>query len=79
MRLIDGDRLVSVTDAQTPTHGVTQYAYDTENNLTSITDASGRVTSFGYDALGRVTQTSFPSSLGFPPRRRYRFELTYRG
>ncbi|MGH9670842.1 MAG: RHS repeat-associated core domain-containing protein, partial [Terriglobales bacterium] len=44
-------------------HGVTRYAYDTENNLTSITDALGRQTSFTYDSLGRVTQTTFPSSL----------------
>jgi YD repeat-containing protein len=40
----------------------TQYAYDTENNLTSITDAKGRVTSFHYDAYRRVTETDFPSS-----------------
>jgi RHS repeat-associated protein len=59
----DADRLVTVTDAQTPTHGVTQYAYDTENNLTSLTDALSRVTSFTYDSLGRVTQTTFPSTL----------------
>lgn len=59
----DADRLVTVTDAQTPTHGVTTYAYDTENNLLSITDALSRVTGFTYDSLGRVTQTTFPSTL----------------
>jgi YD repeat-containing protein len=35
---------------------------DTENNLLSITDANGHVTSFSYDAFGRVIQTAFPSS-----------------
>lgn len=42
---------------------MTRYAYDTENNLLSITDAAGNVTAFTYDAFGRVTQTSFPSAL----------------
>jgi YD repeat-containing protein len=32
----DADRLTSVTDAQTPTAGVTTYVYNTENNLTDI-------------------------------------------
>jgi YD repeat-containing protein len=59
----DADCLISVTDAQTPTAGVTQYAYDSENNLLSITDAKGHLTSFTYDAFGRITQTAFPSSL----------------
>jgi YD repeat-containing protein len=36
---------------------------DTEDNLTSITDASSNQTTFTYDAFGRVTQTNFPSSL----------------
>jgi len=48
-----------VTDEQ----NVTTYAYDLENNLTSITDAAQHTTSFVYDAFGRVTQTAFPSSL----------------
>jgi RHS repeat-associated protein len=48
-----------VTDAA---QNETQYAYDTENNLLSITDALGRATSFHYDAFGRVTETDFPSS-----------------
>jgi YD repeat-containing protein len=37
----DADRLISVTDAQSPTAGVTRYVYDTENNLTDIYDAGG--------------------------------------
>jgi YD repeat-containing protein len=41
---------------------VTTYGYDTESNLTSVTDANNHTTTFAYDAFGRVTQTSFPSS-----------------
>ncbi len=52
-----------MTDAQTPSAGVTTYAYDSENNLTSITDALGRATSFTYDSYGRVTKATFPSTL----------------
>jgi len=36
---------------------------DTEDNLTSITDANSNQTAFTYDAFGRVTRTNFPSSL----------------
>jgi YD repeat-containing protein len=36
----DADRIISVTDPQSPTAGVTTYAYDTENNLTDIYDAA---------------------------------------
>jgi YD repeat-containing protein len=38
-------------------------AYDTENNLVSITDASAHSTFFAYDAFGRVTNMNFPSTL----------------
>jgi RHS repeat-associated protein len=48
-----------VTD---PAGNVTQYTYDTEGNLLSITDANGHTTNFAYDAFGRVTQTTFPSN-----------------
>jgi RHS repeat-associated protein len=40
---------------------VTQYAYDDENNLTSITDANSHVTGFQYDNFSRVKETDFPS------------------
>lgn len=40
---------------------MTQYAYDDENNLTSITDANNHTTSFQYDQYGRVKETDFPS------------------
>jgi RHS repeat-associated protein len=33
------------------------------DRLLSITDAKNRVTSFGYDIKGRLTQTTFPSTL----------------
>jgi YD repeat-containing protein len=42
---------------------VTQYGYDSESNLKTITDALNRQTSFSYDAQRRLTQTSFPSTL----------------
>ncbi len=35
--------------------GLTTYAYDALNRLTSITNNKGQVTSFTYDALGRRT------------------------
>lgn len=44
-----------------PAGNVTKYAYDTENNLLSITDANTHTTNFAYDAFGRVTKTTFPS------------------
>jgi RHS repeat-associated protein len=57
----DADRLIAVTDAATPA-GVTQYQYDSENNLINLTDALGRTTHFDYDENGRVTKTVFPST-----------------
>jgi RHS repeat-associated protein len=42
---------------------VTNYNYDTENNLASITDGNNHTTYFGYDGWGRVIQTTFPSTL----------------
>lgn len=44
-------------------NNVTTYGYDTESNLTGITDANNQLTTFTYDAFGRVTRTSFPSTL----------------
>jgi YD repeat-containing protein len=58
----DADRLITVTDAATPGN-VTTYGYDTESNLTSIQDANSHTTSFSYDAFGRVSKTTFPSTL----------------
>ena len=55
----DADRLTAVTD---PANNITQYGYDTENNLTA---SPTRTTTprIAYDALGWVTQTTFPSTL----------------
>ena len=38
--------------------GLTTYAYDALNRLTSITNNQGRVTSFTYDSLGRRTSVT---------------------
>jgi len=46
-----------------PGQHTTQYAYDTENNLLSITDANAHTTQFAYNSRGWVTQTTFPSTL----------------
>src|SRR5262249_22300815 len=43
---------------------VTSYAYDTENNLTSITDALGRVTSFQYWPQVWMKETEFQARSG---------------
>jgi YD repeat-containing protein len=40
-----------------------QHAYDSEDNLLSITDANNHTTSFDYNARGWVTGTTFPSTL----------------
>jgi YD repeat-containing protein len=48
----------SVTDAASH---VMIYGYDTENNLTSITDANNNTTSFSYDVLAALRrQASLP-------------------
>jgi RHS repeat-associated protein len=55
-------RLTTVTQKRTIVPGsdvVTQYAYDLQDNLTSVTDPNGNVTSFAYDDFRRMqTQTS---------------------
>jgi len=42
--------------------GTTAYGYDRRDNLTSVTDALGRITSYGYDDWGRVIRVSSPDS-----------------
>ena len=58
----DADRLISVTDAQSPTAGVTTYTYDTENNLTDIYDAKLSHTHFDYTNSYQLLKTTFPST-----------------
>lgn len=40
---------------------VVQFAYDAEGNLSSVTDAGGKVTSYSYDASGNVTRIDDPN------------------
>jgi RHS repeat-associated protein len=44
----------------TADEAITSYGYDIRGNLTSITDPLGRVTTFYYDALNRITATLGP-------------------
>ena len=59
----DADRMISVTDAQSPTPGVTRYGYDTESNLTDIWDAKNDHTTFTYVNNWKLQRTTFPSGL----------------
>ena len=61
------EELPSVLNALTgssarPTTTIDNYRAD--GLKTSATDAKGKTTTFDYDALGRLTQTVFPDSLG---------------
>jgi RHS repeat-associated protein len=54
-------RLVAVTNAVgDPDQVITQYQYDEQGNLTQITDAANRVTTFEYDPLGRKIKRVLP-------------------
>jgi len=56
------NRVKSETDAQNgaTNNGVTSYTYDLLGNMTSVTDAEGRVTYFDYDDLGRLNTVRDP-------------------
>jgi len=60
----DADRLVSVTDAQTPTAGLTQYAYDNESNLTTITDANNHQTNIQLRSAAAPGADAVPVLIG---------------
>ncbi|QNN24371.1 LEPR-XLL domain-containing protein [Planctomycetales bacterium ZRK34] len=42
-------RVVSITDLQDADNGSITYTYDTDGNLESVTDRSGRTTTYGYN------------------------------
>jgi RHS repeat-associated protein len=41
----------------------TQYGYDLEGNVTSVTDPNGNTTTYGYDALNRLVTVTQPGSV----------------
>lgn len=43
--------------------GITNYAYNSLNLLTSLTNPSGKVFSFTYDSLGRRTALNYPNNI----------------
>jgi RHS repeat-associated protein len=47
-------------DNGNPIRSVTQYAYDTDNNLTQMTDPFGKLWTFSYDTQGHLTQMVSP-------------------
>ncbi|HEV2387689.1 MAG TPA: RHS repeat-associated core domain-containing protein [Candidatus Acidoferrales bacterium] len=55
------DRLQTRTD---PLNDSESYAYDGNNNLTSFTDRRGKVATYTYDALNRLTFTGFNTQPG---------------
>jgi len=46
-----------------PDDTFTQYEYDSEGNITSVTDPNGNTTFYDYDALNRLTTVSQPGSV----------------
>ena len=56
----DADRLISVTDSQSPTPGVTHYGYDTENNLTAST-MPAIIKPFSLRCPAPTSTNTFPS------------------
>jgi len=55
------NRLLSVTEAGAATATVS-YAYDGHDNITQVTDAKGKATSFTYDDLGRKVSRTAPDT-----------------
>src|SRR5262249_35384895 len=58
------NRLVQDIGATNPATQITQYGYDNQGNLTTITDPLGHVTSNVYDALNRIKQVIDPAASG---------------
>jgi YD repeat-containing protein len=47
-----------------PTPGVSRLAYNPNGTVSSLTDAKGAITTFGYDAAGNRTSATPPAPLG---------------
>ena len=58
------DSLSRLKSATNPESGQIQYQYDNNGNLTLKTDARGVQTTYGYDALNRVTQRNYANEPG---------------
>lgn len=56
------NRLWKDIGGASPSTQITQYGYDNQGNLTSVTDPLAKVTSQGYDALNRLVQVTAPGS-----------------
>src|SRR5258706_117941 len=54
------NRLYQDIGGADPAHQVTQYAYDSNGNMNSLTDPLARVTTQNYDALNRLLQVTDP-------------------
>lgn len=48
-----------------PLSHTTSYAYDSSNNLNSVTDARGKTTNFSYDANGNMLTKTAPAPLSY--------------
>ncbi|OGL51776.1 MAG: hypothetical protein A3H37_12080, partial [Candidatus Schekmanbacteria bacterium RIFCSPLOWO2_02_FULL_38_14] len=45
-----------------PANFITGFQYDSQNNLTQITDANGNATNYTYDDMGRLVRTQSPDT-----------------
>jgi YD repeat-containing protein len=56
------NRLYQDIGGTSPSTQITQYGYDNQGNLTTITDPLSHVTTNGYDALNRLVQVTAPGT-----------------
>jgi len=56
------NRLIKAIGGASPTSQITQYDYDRQGNLTSLTDAMGKITAYRYDALNRLVAQVDPAA-----------------
>lgn len=72
------DRKTSCIDRLTDT-GTTYFAYDDQNNLLTITDAEGKVTTYEYDVRNLLKKETYPAGDGTPTagdnKRSYTYDL----